>query len=187
MMVIMAAGAAIDQHQKGKARDAAQDAADEQSKLAREAEENQLAALDEQLAQETDKTEVAKLERTRQALRERAKIRVAASESGAFGNVTIKELSAAHIGEGYDRGILDYNLRATADQIARQQRGVRTTTKRDIASQKAGIPLSTPTWMQGLNIGLAGAKGYFAGGGAGGSGAGTTTSTATPRPHIPAL
>jgi Mrp family chromosome partitioning ATPase len=163
MMVIAAASAGVQQHQANKARDASQDAAAEQEKLAKEAEANQLQALEEQMEQESDATEVAKLDRKRQALRERAKIRVAASESGAFGNSTLKELSASMIGEGYDIGILDYNLRARSDQLSRQGKATSINTKRDIANQKASIPLSTPTWMQGLNIGLAGAGGAASG------------------------
>jgi Mrp family chromosome partitioning ATPase len=179
----MAASAAVQQYQSSKARDAAEDAAEKQAKLAREAEQNQLKALDEQIEQESDSTELQKLDRQRQALRERAKIRVAASESGAFGNSTLKELSASHVGEGYDTGIMDYNLRAKKEQAARRAEAIGINTKRDIANAKASIPLSTPTWMQGLNIGLAGGKGYMmgAGGGAAGAGAGSTA-----MPYVPA-
>jgi hypothetical protein len=96
-------------------------------------------------------------------MRERAKIRVAASEAGGFGNTTIKELSASFMGEGMDKGLMDYNLRAKGEQIDRQKSALQINTRRDIANQKARIPLSTPTWMQGLNIGLAGGKGYAQG------------------------
>ena len=163
MMVISAASVAVQQYQSGKARDAAADAAATQEKLAREAEENQLKALEEQMEQESDATELAKLDRKRQAMRERAKIRVAASEAGAFGNVQLKQLSASAVGEGYDIGILDYNLRAKAEQASRRAKGIGISTRAQIARGKASIPLSTPTWMQGLNIGLAGGKGYMSG------------------------
>ena len=168
MMVISAASMAVQQYQSAKARDAAQEAAARQAKLAKEAEANQLKALEEQMEQESDKTELAKLDRQRQALRERGKIRVAASEAGAFGNVTLKELSASMVGEGYDKGIMDYNLRAKADQASRRAEAIGINTKRDIANQRASVPLSTPTWMQGLNIGLAGAKGAVQGASMGG-------------------
>ena len=168
MMVIAAASAAVQQYQSNKARDAAADAAAKQEKLALEAEQNQLKALEEQMEQESDKTELAKLDRQRPALRERGKIRVAASEAGAFGNATLKELSASMVGEGYDKGILDYNLRAKADQASRRAEAIGINTKRDIANQRASVPLSTPTWMQGLNIGLAGAKGAVQGASMGG-------------------
>jgi len=185
MMVISAASMAVQQYQSSKARDAAQDAARKQETLAREAEQNQLKALEEQMEQESDKTELAKLDRKRQALRERGKIRVAASEAGAFGNATIKELSASVIGEGYDKGILDYNLRAKSDQATRRAEAIGINTRRDIANQRASVPMSTPTWMQGLNIGLAGAQGAVQGMSMGGGGG---TSNATPgMPHIPAL
>jgi hypothetical protein len=163
MMVVMAASTAVAAYQSGKERDAAQDAAEKQQKLAEEAEKNQLAALEAQLEQETDKTEIDKLDRQRQALRERAKIRVAASEAGGFGNTTLKELSASFIGEGHDKGLMDYNLRAKEAQIQRERSAVSINTKRDIANQKARIPLSTPTWMQGLNIGTSAAQGYAQG------------------------
>jgi Tfp pilus assembly major pilin PilA len=113
MMVISAASMAVQQYQSNKARDAAADAAAKQEKLAREAEQNQLKALEEQMEQESDKTELAKMDRQRQALRERAKIRVAASEGGAFGNATLKAISASQVGEGYDKGIMDYNVQTS--------------------------------------------------------------------------
>jgi hypothetical protein len=186
MMVVMAASTAVSVYQSGKERDAAESAAKKQEKLAREAEENQLAALDAQLEQETDKTQIAKLDRQRQALRERAKIRVAASEAGGLGNTTIKELSASFMGEGYDKGLMDYNLRAKKDQIRRGGEAVKINTKRDIANQKARIPLSTPTWMQGLNIGLAGAKGYVGGSALGTGGKPGGSGSTEPTPYIPA-
>jgi hypothetical protein len=185
MMVIMAASSAVSLYQSGKERDAAESAAKKQEQLAREAEENQLAALDAQLEQESDKTEIAKLDRQRQALRERAKIRVAASEAGGFGNTTIKELSASFMGEGYDKGLMDYNLRAKKEQISRHGEAIKIGTKRDIANQKARIPLGTPTWMQGLNIGLAGGKGYL-GGAAISTGGSSTPPTGEPMPYVPA-
>jgi len=178
MMVISAASMAVQQYQSGKARDAAKDAAETQEKLAREAEANQLKALEEQMEQETDATEIAKLDRKRQAMRERAKIRVAASEAGAFGNVTMKELSASMVGEGYDKGIMDYNLRAKGKQAERRAEAIGISTRAGIARQRAAVPLATPTWMQGLNIGLAGASGAMRGASIGGglpSGAGTPT------------
>jgi Mrp family chromosome partitioning ATPase len=168
MMVISAASMAVQQYQSAKQRDAAADAAAKQEKLAKEAEANQLKALDEQMEQESDKTELMKLDRQRQALRERAKIRVAASESGGMGQSTLKELSASMVQEGHDKGIMDYNLRAKSDQASRQADAIGINTKRDIANQRASIPLSTPTWMQGLNIGLAGASGAMQGASMGG-------------------
>jgi hypothetical protein len=159
MMVIAAASAGVQAYQSNKARDAAQDAAAEQEKLSLEAEANQLKALEEQMEQETDKTELAKLDRKRQAMRERAKIRVAASESGAFGNSMLKEISASQVAEGFDVGILDYNLRARSEQLSRQAKATQISTRAQIARGRASVPLSTPTWMQGLNIGLAGAGG----------------------------
>lgn len=177
MMVIAAASTAVQQYQSNKQRGAAQDAADKQEKLAKEAEENQLEALDAQMEQVQDQGELQKMDRQRQALRERAKIRVAASESGAFGQSTLKELSASQIGEGFDTGIIDYNVRAQAGQIGRQREGIKTSTKAGIANVRASVPQGTPAWMSGLNIGLAGASQFRPTGGGGG--------TATP--HIPAL
>ena len=184
MMVISAASAGVQAYQSNKARAAAKDAAEEQERLSREAEANQLKALEEQMEQETDKTEIAKLDRKRQAMRERAKIRVAASEAGAFGNVLLKAESASMVGEGFDKGIMDYNLRAKREQIGRRATGVKISTEAQIARGHAAVPLSTPSWMQGLNIGLAGASGAVSGmamsGGAPGAGTETT-------PYIPAL
>jgi hypothetical protein len=186
MMVIAAASTAVQQYQSNKARDAAADAAAKQEKLAREAEENQLKALEERMEQETDKTEMMKLDRQRQALRERAKIRVAAAEAGTFGNATLKQMSASMVGEGVDKGIMDYNLRATSDQLARQAEGVSINTERDIANARASVPLSTPTWMQGLNIGLAAGKGAMQGYAMGGGTTGGTGGGAEATPYIPA-
>ncbi|MBW2636599.1 MAG: hypothetical protein JRC86_03570 [Deltaproteobacteria bacterium] len=168
MMVMSGASMAIQQYQSGKQRDAAQDAAKKQEKLALEAEENQLAALEEQMEQETDKATLLKLDRQRQALRERAKIRVASAESGGFGQSTMKEMSASHVGEGMDKGIVDYNLRATGKQIDRQATAIGINTERDISNVWASVPQGTPLWMQGLNIGLATGQGAVQGASMGG-------------------
>jgi TolA-binding protein len=168
-MVIAAAGTAASIYQSNKAADAAQDAAEKEAALARQAEEKQIEALNAQLEQETDKTEIQKLERQRQALRERAKIRVAESESGAFGNSTLKQLSASMVNEGQDKGLMDYNLRATADQIERQKDATSINTSRQINNAFASVPIKPSAFMSGLSIGSSAAggamQGYSMGGG----------------------
>jgi len=163
MMVMQGASMAIQSYQSGKARDAAEDAADKQEELARRSEENQLEALEAQMEQETDKASLAKLDRQRQALRERAKIRVSAAESGAFGNTTLRELSAAHVGEGMDKGVIDYNLRNTQESIRRQGEAVAINTETSIFNARSAVPLSTPAWMTGMNIALATGQGAVEG------------------------
>jgi hypothetical protein len=81
---------------------------------------------------------------------------------------------------------MDYNLRATADQASRRAEAIGINTKRDIANAKASIPLSTPTWMQGLNIGLAGAGGAMKGASMGGGSSPSSTSGGSSVPYIPA-
>jgi hypothetical protein len=186
MMVISAASMAVQQYQSAQARDAARDAAAKQAKLAREAEQNQLKALAEQMEQEKDATELEKLGRERQALRERAMIRVAAAEAGVFGNVTLRELAASEIGESQDKGIMDYNLRAKEQQATRRAEAIGINTEQNIANAKAQVPIGTPTWMAGLQIGLAGASGAISGASASGynpfgAGGGTPKT-----PYIPA-
>jgi hypothetical protein len=185
MMVISAASMAVQQYQSSKARDAAKDAADKQAKLAREAEQNQLKALEEQMEQEKDATELEKLGRERQALRERAKIRVAAAEAGVFGNVTLREMAASELQESQDKGIMDYNLEAKQKQAARRGAAIEINTERDIANAEASVPMGTPTWMAGLQIGLAGASGAMQGASASGynpfgSGGGTAGGVGAP-------
>lgn len=187
MMVISAASTAVQQYQSAKARDAAKEAADKQAKLAREAEANQLKALEEQMEQEKDATELQKLDRERQALRERAKIRVAAAEAGAFGNVTLREMAVSELQEDRDKGILEYNLEAKQKQAARKAEQIGINTRANIARAQASVPQGTPAWMTGLNIGLAGASGAVSGATASGyspfgSGGGTPTT-----PYIPAV
>jgi len=162
-MVISAATTAIQQYQSGKAADAAAKAAEKEAKLAEQAEANQLKALNAQLEQATDKAEIEKLERARQAVRERAKIMVAASESGALGNSVLQQMSASAVNEGMDKGLIDYNLRADADQIERQKEAVSINTKRQINNAFATVPQKMSGFMTGLNIGAAGTGGGMSG------------------------
>jgi hypothetical protein len=150
----MSLASGVMQYKSAKdAQEAADDAAKREAKLAEEAEANQLKALEDQLAQATDKAEIEKLERQRQAIRERAKIRVAASESGGLGNSVLKQLSASAVNEGFDKGIIQNNLDNRATQIDRQKEATRINTKSQINRAKAGVPAAPSQFMAGLQIG----------------------------------
>lgn len=162
-MVLSIAGTYMSMKKADDQRGRAQKAAEKEEVYAEKAEEIQLETLDAQIEEVEDKGELEILDRQRQALRERAKIRVAASESGAFGNSTLRQLSASFINEGYDTGIIDYNTRSATAQAGRQKRALRLNTDRQINNAYAAVPGSTPSWMQGLNILTSGASGGLEG------------------------
>lgn len=71
--------------------------------------EQQYQQLREQQIQVNDQAALEKLERQRQALRDRAKIRVSQAEAGITGNTAERELNDAAFQESYDLSIMEAN------------------------------------------------------------------------------
>ena len=162
-MVISAVSTGVSMYQQNQAQKSQMKAAKKESQYIEEAEVVQIEALDAQIEEVTDKGELEKLERARQAMRERAKIMVAASESGALGNSVLQQLSASFVQEGEDKGIIDYNTRADVDQVERQKRATEINSERQKANAFASVQQPISGFMQGLNIGLSGASGAMSG------------------------
>lgn len=116
-------------------------------------ETNRLAA-----EQVKDKHALEEFERRRQTLREEAKLRVAAGESGiSGGNTPSRLVMNAFMQEGFDLGIMEQNLENSIEQRNLQQRSI-------VAQGESAIAKATSKGSYGLNavgkIGLAATEGY---------------------------
>jgi hypothetical protein len=169
---------AMDYYENKETQKAAANAASQQATMLEEAEMNQLKALEEQIAQVEDKTELEKLQRQRQALREKAKIRVASSEAGVMGNSVFRQIAAAMINSSMDMGVVDVNAANQKAQIGRQMEATMINTKRQKANIYSSVPDKPNPFFAGLNIAGSGlsaaAAGYGAGKGMFGAGEVTT-------------
>lgn len=82
-------------------------------------EANKLAA-----EQVKDKHALEEFERRRQAIREEAKLRVAAGESGIAGNTPARQIMNVFMQEGFDLGIMEQNMENQITQNNLQQRAI---------------------------------------------------------------
>lgn len=116
------------------------------------------AALLERSRQLSQSADLESFERARQALRERAKITVAAGEANVGGRSLLRELSNSLFQESYDIGIHRANLRARQAQTALQAQGVYATNQSRInaASSRMVNPFMSSLMIAG-NV----ASGYF--------------------------
>lgn len=101
-----------------------------------------------------------KSERARQAMVERASLRVAQGESGLSGISTGRELGSIDMSQNYDQSIMEANKANKIRQIQFEKDGTKTTAQGRINmanSQK------TSGWQAGLQIGASGASGAMQG------------------------
>jgi hypothetical protein len=152
-------------YQQNQAAEDAADAAGKSAQYLDEAEMNQLKALEEQMAQVKDQGELEKLERQRQAIRERAKIRVASAESGAMGNSVFRSTAASMLNESMDKGVIDANVANQASQIKSQMESVKINTKRMKNDLYSGGGVNP--FFAGLSIAGSGIQGFGQGYGLG--------------------
>lgn len=153
MMAMAAASTAMSISAQNKQADATATAA------------NNAAASDYQqqtLAQEqtNQQSAIDKSERAKQAMMERASLRVAQGESGVSGLSTGRELGAVDMSQSYDTSIMEANRAGKVRQLQYEKEGTYTTAKGRVNmanSQK------TSGWQSGLQIGIAGTTGYLQG------------------------
>ncbi len=165
MMVGMAIASAATTIQQQKA---AADAAKEQEKMATQHAMQTRALQEQQLAQELKeaqaKAKTDKFDVSREAAVNRGKIMAAASEGGAFGNLTLRELSENMMNEGYDTSLIDYNLRQTSKNADLKRKAhdlnAETTIQANKAPKRNGM-------LDGLQIGTSALNGAMSGYGMG--------------------
>lgn len=150
-------------------------------KMARSANESlqmQYEALAKRERQVNDKASMDKLARSRQALREQSKLRVAMGEAGIMGGASpVRLLNDAMVQSTFDKGIIDQNKENRIDQIQYQKKQAYSQANARIA--RAESMVSSPL-MSTLSIGMAGLKGFASGYlGASATGLGETTSNIT--------
>jgi Mrp family chromosome partitioning ATPase len=168
-MIISMAGTFMSQKMQNDRMDQQQEhveeAVEKEIEYIEEAEEIQLETLDAEIEEIDDKYELEKLDRQRQALRERAKIRTAASESGAFGNSTLRSLAVSFANQGHDTGVIDYNQRSAQDQLEREKGATKINAKRQKNNAKASIPLGSGSnpFFSGMSILTSGVSGGMSG------------------------
>jgi hypothetical protein len=120
--------------------------------------------LAEQETQVNQQSNLEEMERERQALRERARLKVAMEESGVAGVSPIRELANSFLQQEYDESIIETNRGNKLDQSRADANSVYTTGKSRINSAKSKI---TNPLAAGLQIGLSGVSGYASGYGLG--------------------
>jgi hypothetical protein len=98
----------------------------------------QIEALSKRAEGISDQAALDKLERQRQAMREQARIRVAAGEAGVGGGQSTQlRLADALFQSGYDIGIIEHNKDANLDQVEYQMESARRSADNRLASYEA--------------------------------------------------
>ncbi len=154
MAGLQAAGTGLQIAQQNKVAAATMKAA------ANEAKTN-IQLLEQRKQEEQQKADVESFERMRQALREEAKVRVAAGEAGALGNSVLRQLNDAMLQAGYDIGLIQTNKEMALRQIQAQQTAEAQKAKGRIKAAKASTmsPLAAGLSI-GISAGLGGLQGY---------------------------
>lgn len=116
--------------------------------------------LEEQKQEIKEQAGLEAFERQRQALREEAKIRVAAGEAGVLGNSILRQLNDSLLQAGYDIGIIEANKEAQLNQASLEQAASLSRANSVIANAKAS---SVRPLQAVFNIGYAGLSGALAG------------------------
>lgn len=153
MAVVTAAQSAMQINQQNAAADAQMDAA--------EAAANQDYVMLARKQDEVGKKEALEAtERMRQGMRERAKMRVAAGESGVGGNSPFRVLANSFMQQSYDVGIMETRRDDQLMSIQDEKYKVRAdaASRINVAESNTVKPL-----MAGLQIGGAAFKGYMGG------------------------
>ena len=136
------------------------DAAEASAHNAVKAAENDYMLLDLQQTQAAEKTALDKFERERQGMRETARIRAAGSESGAFGNSLLRQISNSMFQTDYDQAIMEQGLSNQVAQSQAQKTGVQVTAEGRLNDANSQV---TSGLMSALKIGQAGVGGYASG------------------------
>lgn len=139
---------------------ASNDQAEAQSKAASNAAASDYIQQTEQQDQTNQQAALEKTERARQAMIERAKLRVSQGEAGIGGLTPMKEMQESYMNETYDASILETNRANRIRQIEAEKEGVRANAQGRINVSRSGV---TPGWAAGLQIGFSGVEGGIKG------------------------
>nr|BDD44393.1 hypothetical protein 9 [Deltaproteobacteria bacterium] len=113
--------------------------------------------IQEQISETSDAEMLEQLERSRQGLRERAALTVAAGEAGVV--LPITALADSYLQEGYDATLIEANATSKLKQAGRAKDKVGATYAGRVKTANA----SRPSWLSGLQIVNAGVQGYSTG------------------------
>lgn len=136
------------------------DMAEAQAEQANASAQSQYNALQEEERQINSQAALEKLERQRQALRERASLRVATGESGVAGVNPTRELANVGVQESYDMAILEENRQNKVYQNQSNKGAVQAEAK---ARNLDAMSKYTGALSSGLQIGASGAEGAVKG------------------------
>jgi hypothetical protein len=136
------------------------DSAEASAKAANDAAISDYQQLEEQARQIGVQGAGENLERTRQALRERSRLRVAMGEAGVEGNSPLREVANSFLQEGFDKGIINTNVKNRLNQTRMETSAVFSAAKSRINQAKASVVNPAQAVLQ---IGAAGMSGYASG------------------------
>jgi hypothetical protein len=123
--------------------------------------EQQYKAIAEEQDQAQEKASIEEFERTRQALREMGRAKVAGAESGAMGNSLQAIFSEIGMDQMLDLGLIEANLENTMTKTKLQNESGRSAAKHSMTE-------GTNPLYAGLQIGASGYQGYQMGSSLGG-------------------
>lgn len=126
------------------------DQADAEADAAKKAAASDYVQQTEQQDQVNSQAALEKTERARQAMIERAKLRVAEGESGVSGLSPFREMGETYFNEGYDASILETNR---ANKIRQIQTEKDATESRAAGRINVANSRLVPGWAAGLQIG----------------------------------
>lgn len=141
--------------------DAAQDQADALKDQALEAKNLDMEALGAKELEIEDQASLDIKEREKQQVRDAAEIRVAQSESGAFGNSALMQLSNSMMQSGLDTSIIRKNAGNAKDQVGRDRKRVEAQYKARISNAEAMEPNSMMSGLKIASTALSGASSAY--------------------------
>lgn len=114
----------------------------------------------EQQSQVEQQSSIDKSERARQAMIERASLRVAQGESGLAGISQIQEMNAVDMKQSYDTSIMEANRSNKISQLEAEKNSTYTNAQGRVNMANASMVSNA---MAGLQIGMAGTSGALQG------------------------
>lgn len=138
-----------------------------QNKAAAETANNAVAASNLDYSRMQDKnnetaaaSNLQQLERQRQGMRERSRMRVAMGLNGVEGNTPMSEFANSYLQQAYDSGITQTNTENAMVQNQYDKMGVYATAKDRVNSARSTMRTGTSPLLAGLQIAAAGAGAY---------------------------
>lgn len=159
-MIMMASMAALSAGSTAMSIKQQNDTAEAQAKASNEATKLEYKQLDRQADQETDAANQKKMERQRQALRERGKLRASFGEANVLGNSPLRQMHDALLQSSYDQSITDTN---NTNALAQNDFNQFATSRKSQGRTNMAKSQASGPWTSMLNIGMSGAQGGMSG------------------------